>query len=130
MVILGQEMSENQKHKIIWILLLHVALLIYSAAGVFSKNAAQHPPFSIWFILFYAGMILVLGIYALFWQQIIKRLPLTFAYANKAVTVIWGVVLGKLVFSEQITFRQGVACGIIIAGTVLYVLADQKEDKT
>lgn len=109
-------------------ILLHIALLIYSTSGLFSKNASLHPFGSLPFILFYAGMIMVLGIYAILWQQVIKRMDVTTAYANKAVTVVWGVVLGILFFREKVTLRQVIACGVIIFGTVLYVRADRKQD--
>ena len=112
-----------------WFLLLHAALLLYSTSGLFSKNAASRPFLSTGFILFYAGMILVLGLYALLWQQIIKRLPVTFAYANKAVTVVWGVVLGALFFKEKVSGLQIAGCGVIMLGTVLYVLADRDSAK-
>ena len=121
-----QKTIKTSKYK--FILLLHLSLLIYSCCGFFSKNASAHPFMSLPFCLFYAGMIGVLGIYALLWQQVIKHLPVTFAYANKAVTVIWGVILGKVFFSEHITALQGAACLIIMAGTILYVLADHKEE--
>lgn len=72
------------------------------------------------FIIFYGGMILLLGIYAIFWQQIIKRLPLTLAFANKAVTVIWGMVWGVLIFHEHLSVGKFVGAAVIIAGIVLY----------
>lgn len=110
-------------------ILLHAALLIYSTSGLFSKNASRHPFLSLPFILFYGGMIAVLGIYAILWQQVIKRMNVTTAYANKAVTVVWGVVLGILFFQEKISLRQVIACAVIILGTVLYVRADQNEKR-
>ena len=110
-------------------LLLHIALLIYSTSGLFSKNASRHPFGSLPFILFYAGMIAVLGIYAILWQQVIKRMNVTTAYANKAVTVVWGVVLGILFFGEKISLRQVIACGVIILGTVMYVRADRAQEE-
>ena len=39
-------------------------------------------------------MLAALVAYAFGWQQVIKHLPLTTAYANKAVTVVWGILLG------------------------------------
>ena len=111
-------------------ILLHLALLIYSTSGLFSKNASAHPFMSPPFLLFYGGMILVLGIYAVLWQQVIKRMDVTTAYANKAVTVVWGVVLGILFFKEKISLRQVIACGVIMIGTVLYVRADRKQAKS
>ena len=119
--------KRNGRGKIFWFLILHIALLIYSMTGLFSKNASMHPFLSIPFILFYAGMVMILGIYAILWQQVIKHLPLTTAYVNKAITVVWGVVLGIVFFKERISLLQVCACGVIIAGTVLYVRADLKE---
>ena len=40
---------------------------------------------------------------AIGWQQVIKRIPLTTAFANKAVTVVWGLVWGALFFREAVT---------------------------
>ena len=110
-------------------LLLHFSFFVYSFCGFFSKNASKYPPLSVPFILFYFGMIAVLGIYALLWQQGIKRLPVTFAYANKGITVIWGILLGRVFFGEHISWIQAAACLIIIAGTVLYVIQDRREEK-
>ncbi|MCO7108745.1 hypothetical protein NIA69_05595 [Gemmiger formicilis] len=49
------------------------------------------------FIVLYGLMLLALVTYAVGWQQVIKHLPLTTAYANKAVTVVWGILLGLAV---------------------------------
>jgi drug/metabolite transporter (DMT)-like permease len=123
----SEKNGKNTGSRIAAFVLLHVALLIYSTSGLFSKNASAHPFGSLPFILYYAGMILVLGIYAILWQQVIKRLDVTLAFANKAVTVVWGVLLGMLFFGEKISLRQAIACGVIILGTVLYVLADHRQ---
>ena len=60
------------------------------------------------------------------WQQVIKHLPLTTAYANKAVTVVWGILLGLAVFGEAVTLRQVIGAAIIICGIVLFVRADNE----
>ena len=111
----------------IWILVLHAALLLYACTSLCSKNAVRYPAMSMKYLLFYALMIGILGLYAIVWQQVIKHLPVTFAYANKAVTVVWGVVLGRVFFGERITILQLAACAIIIAGTVLYVTWAKEE---
>ena len=71
-----------------WFLLLHVILGIYAGSSVCSKLAAQQPFLSAAFIVLYGLMLLALVTYAVGWQQVIKHLPLTTAYANKAVTVV------------------------------------------
>ena len=73
-------------------LALHLFLMLYSLSGVVSKLAAGKPFMSPAFIALYGIEILILGFYAIGWQQFIKRMPLSVAYANKAVTVVWGCV--------------------------------------
>ena len=53
-------------------------------------------------------------------------LPLTTAYANKAVTVVWGILLGLAVFGEAVTPRRVIGAVIIICGIVLFVRADNE----
>lgn len=102
-----------------WFLLLHVILGIYAGSSVCSKLAAQQPFLSAAFIVLYGLMLLALVTYAVGWQQVIKHLPLTTAYANKAVTVVWGILLGLAVFGEAVTPRQVIGAVIIICGIVL-----------
>ena len=109
--------------------LLHILLLLYAASTVLSKMASGVPFLSVPFILYYGGILLLLGIYALGWQQVIKHLPLTVAYANKAVTVVWGLVAGLLFFQEPLT--PGKICGaiLVIAGVILFAFADGEAEK-
>lgn len=106
---------------------LHIMLMIYSMSAICSKLAAQQEFLSIKFCLFYGLIIMLLGFYAIGWQQIIKRLPLTTAFANKAATVVWGLVWGKLFFDEKITVGKLIGAVMVIAGVVLYALADKGE---
>ena len=58
------------------------------------------------------------------WQQSIKHFPLTTAYANKAVTIAWGMLWGILFFREDITHNMAIGAIIVIIGVVLVVTAD------
>ena len=109
-----------------WFLLLHVILGVYAGSSVCSKLAARQPFLSAAFILLYGLMLAALVVYAVGWQQVIKHLPLTTAYANKAVTVVWGILLGLAVFDEAVTLRQVIGAVIIICGIVLFVRADSE----
>lgn len=111
------------------LLLLHFVLMCYSLSGVLSKFAALQPFLNIRFCFFYSGTIALLGIYALAWQQIIKHLPLTTAFANKAVTVVWGFVWGTLIFHESVTFGKLVGMVLVVAGVILFSLADKEAEK-
>lgn len=79
------------------------------------------------FIVLYGMVILLLGIYAIFWQQIIKNMPLTAAYANRAVTVFWGMVWGLIIFKEKITPGKAAGAALVIAGIILFALSDKEE---
>lgn len=69
-------------------------------------------------------LLAILFIYAIGWQQIIKVLPLTTAYANKAITVVWGIVWGCVFFSEQITPGKLLGALLVVIGVVIYSVAD------
>lgn len=67
---------------------------------------------------------MLLGFYAIAWQQIIRAIPLTTAFANKAVTSAWGLVWGLLFFREQITVGKLLGVALVIVGVVLFSTAD------
>lgn len=106
---------------------LHLLLLVYSTSGIFSKLASGESFLSLKFCLYYGAIIALLGIYAIGWQQIIKRMPLTVAYANKAITVVWGIVWGFLFFQERVTVQKLLGACLIIAGVVLFALSENSE---
>lgn len=106
-------------------LLLQGAMLLYSFAPVASKIASGNPVLSWAFILPFGVQVFILGCYALLWQQIIKRIPLSIAYTNKAVTVIWGFIWGLLIFNEAVTPQKVIGGVIILAGVALYSNADR-----
>lgn len=111
--------------KIKYFIALHIELLVLSLGGICSKLTGNYPFLSFDFILFYGLLILNLGVYAIVWQQIIKKLPLNTAYANKAVSIVWGMVWGYLFFKEQITLNMIIGAIIVIIGVVLVVKSDE-----
>lgn len=106
---------------------LHILLVLYSLSAVFSKLASVEPFLSFKFCLFYGLVLFLLALYALCWQQIIKYLPLTTAYANKAVTVVWGILWGLLIFVEKLTPGKVLGAVFVICGIVLFALSDGSE---
>lgn len=116
-----------KKNKIKTLILLHLMLMVYSLSAIFSKLAAGERFLSLRFILFYGGVVALLGFYAICWQQIIKRMQLTTAFANKAITVVWGLVWGVLFFHEAVTIGKVLGIGLVVCGIALFAYAD-KED--
>lgn len=58
----------------------------------------------------------VLGIYAVLWQQIIKRMDVSQAYMFKGTGVVFGLLLAHFVFGEAIATTNMVGAAIIICG--------------
>ena len=106
-------------------LLLHLLLMIYSLGSICSKMASGCEMFSFRFFLYYGLVLLDLAFYAVMWQQILKIMPLITAYANKAVTIIWGLIWGLLIFGERISLQKVIGALVIIVGIVVVVKADE-----
>lgn len=118
---------KNRKKNVLVMVILNILLMIFSLNSIFSKLAAGEPALSIKWCIYYGMVIFLLGIYAIGWQQIIKRLPLTLAFSNKAVTVIWGIIWGALFFGEKVTAGKVVGAFIIVAGVILFAFSEDKE---
>lgn len=123
-------MASLNRDKLKVLLALHLLLVLFSCSGIMSKLAAGYEFMSWGFVLCYGAMLVLLGIYAIGWQQIIKRLPLTTAYANRAITVVWGIVWGALLFGESITAPKIIGALVVLAGVVLYATAGDDERDT
>lgn len=117
------------KAKIKRYVFLHMLLFVFSMSSVCSKLAAGEAFMSFRFMVLYGAVIALLGIYAVFWQQIIKNMPLTAAYANRAVTVFWGMVWGLLIFREKITPGKAAGALLVIAGIILFAISDREETR-
>ena len=119
-------MNKNTKT----ILALNVLLMFFSLGGIFSKLASKQPFLSLKFILCYGALLFIMFVYAIGWQQIIKRLPLTMAYANRAVTIVWGIIWGLLFFNEKLNVGKIIGAVILIAGVLLYVTESDEGELT
>lgn len=110
-----------KKSKVSNLILMELSFLIYSCSSVVAKLASGYKFPSLRFILLYGLDVIILGIYAILWQQVIKRYELAIAYANKAVCLVWALIWGILIFGEldSIKWNQLLGIGIVIAGIVV-----------
>lgn len=106
-------------------LLLYIGVFVYSLCSVMNKLAAAYSFLSLHFCLFYGLAIFILAIYAVLWQQILKRLPLNTAYANRSLNMILVMLWGALLFEETITANMLIGAVIILFGVNLVVKADE-----
>jgi len=99
-------------------ILLYGSFLVYSCASICSKYAAEamSDKLIIRVGLFLALEVVVLGLYALIWQQVLKRFTLVTAMSSKGIVVILNMIWSVLLFSEVITVYNIIGAVIIIFG--------------
>lgn len=107
------------KSKIKWntLLALQGAVCLYTMSGIAAKLASNYDFLSVGFILCYGAEIAILGVYAIVWQQIIKRVDISIAYANRSMAIFWSMLWAFLLFREQITLRNLLGVLLIFIGT-------------
>ena len=96
----------EKKVKIKQLVILQAIIMIYTLSSVVAKFASGEEFLTFKFIVFYGLEILILGIYAILWQQIIKKFDLSIAYANKAMSLLWSLLWAILFFKESITVKN------------------------
>ncbi len=116
---MSDQMKMKKKITLRDILILQGVVMIYSLSGVMAKFAAGEPVMSLRFILFYGAEVVILGIYAVLWQQVIKRTELSMAYANRAMALVWSVVWALAIFHNNVTVKNLLGIVLVVAGTVL-----------
>lgn len=113
----GYSMKPGRKKDL---LLLHLNILIFSFTGVFSKFAAEAIKtdglFSAKTVFWGILIILNCGIYAIFWQYILKLFEVNVAYSHSAVYNIWSLIWAFLIFSEPVNVGNLIGTVLIIAG--------------
>ncbi len=115
-------MGSAERKGLVYLVLIG-AFLIYSFAPLLSKAASAHSFLSLPYLLYLGGAVLTLGIYAIIWQQIIKRIPVSDAYMFKGTSIIFVLLLSHLLFGEAITLQNYIGAAIIIGGIALYAKA-------
>lgn len=75
------------------------------------------------YLLWIAGAVGVMGVYAMLWQQVISRMSLSTAYMFKGTSLIFVLLISALLFGETITINNLIGSAIIVLGIVLYAKA-------
>ena len=97
--------------------------LIYACTSIFPKMASRQEMLSWPYLLWIAGAVGVMGIYALLWQQVLKRIELSTAYMFKGTGLIFGLLIAWALLGEQITSNNIIGAAIIIIGIALFAKA-------
>lgn len=112
-------MKDKKKNKLTGLVLLQVIVIIYTLSGVAAKFASGYEFMSFKFIMCYGIEILILGVYAILWQQIIKGIDLSIAYANRSIALLWSMVWAAVLFNETVTWKNIAGVLLVIAGTII-----------
>ena len=99
---------------------LHLNILLFSLTSVFSKFASiqynRHGLHSPMLYVFLFLMIANCGIYAIAWQQVIKKFSLSTAYANKSVYLLWSQIWAVFIFHESLSVRNIIGLLVVLFG--------------
>ena len=117
------------KNRYLWLLF---AYIIYSFVGVMSKSAALSG-FGMKMFVFLGLQIFLLGLYAIIWQQVLKKFDIVTAMAFKGTTMIFGLTWAVLFFGENVTVYNIIGALVIIVGIYLVstgsVSSERREDE-
>ncbi|MBQ6322588.1 MAG: EamA family transporter [Lachnospiraceae bacterium] len=108
-----------------WFIILQLTIALDALSGVASKMARLYADNKIAYV-FWMGMVFVLmGLFAVIWQQILKHMSLTFATTFRPFRSVYTLLLCALIFSEHITLRNGIGVLLIIAGILIGAGGDE-----
>lgn len=108
------------------IALMQGVIIIYTISSVMSKKASASSGDILRFLFFFGMEFVILGIYALLWQQMIKRFELSVAYANRSMAVFWSMIWAVVFFHDKITVQNVIGVLLVIIGNII-INSDQGE---
>jgi drug/metabolite transporter (DMT)-like permease len=100
-------------------LTVHFAYLVFSLAILSMKYASTFDFGVRSFWGYYLLSLLLMVIYAFFWQKALSIYTLTRAYSWKAVVFIWIFLFSFLFFREPITVQNILGTVMIVSGAVM-----------
>ena len=107
---------------------LHLNIMHFSFTGIFSKAASvRFNQYGLldWLLWVFAFLMLLnCFVYALAWQRVIKKFPLSTAYANRSVYIIWSQLWAVLIFKEHLSIGNILGMLIVFIG-VMVVSSDE-----
>ncbi len=106
-------------NKIKNIIMLQGVIVIYTISSIMSKNASANKDEPLKFLFFFGMEFVILAIYAVLWQQMIKRFELSVAYANRSMSILWSMVWAVVFFHDNITVNNIIGVLLVVIGTII-----------
>lgn len=115
-----------------YMVLLHATLLLYAAVGVFQKLSGERLALCgfgldlsdqnrLWALIWFAVTVLIIFVYSLLWQQVLKHMPLNYAYSAKGICTLWTALFGVCFFGEALTAGDIIGLIVVLIGVGLVV---------
>ena len=111
--------ESKEKLRLKDILILQAVIVIYTLSSVMAKLASGQEAFSAPFLLFYLAELMILGVYAILWQQMIKKFELSVAYTNRAMALLWSMLWAVVLFHDRVTVKNIIGVALVIVGTLI-----------
>ena len=121
---------KNKTRSAVYFILMHAGFLIYSTYALAGKIASKQEFLSPLFLALYAAVFVILIVYALIWQQVLKVIPLTVATANKTITIVWGIIAGRFIFNEAVSLKMLIGAALILTGIVILSTGKNNEQQS
>ena len=120
----------KQGKKIKWLdmALLQLSVVVYSLSTVAANLASRYKFPDLNFILFFGLDFIMLAIYAILWQQVIKKFQLSVAYANKSGYLMWSMLWNYLILSQGITRGRVIGVLLVMAGVIAMNMGEGSND--
>jgi multidrug transporter EmrE-like cation transporter len=100
----------------IYLLLIN---LFYSSISILTKQTSLKLFFSFSFFIGFASILLLFFIYAVVWQQLLKRIQLSIAYMFKGSSIIFILIISNLFFNEKISIANVIGCLLVCIGIII-----------
>jgi len=95
-------------------------LNIFYATIIIATKWISNFAFNSWSLLFGISLVFLLFfVYAVIWQQLLKRVPLSVAYMFKGSSIIFVMLASWLLFNESISVNNLLGCFLILVGIVI-----------
>ena len=111
------------------IILAIVAVFMESLTSPCLKLGGRYPFMSPGYIAWFYLAVAILGFYAVCWQLILEKLPLTTAYLRRGFSYILIFVWATLIFHEAITWKQILGIMVITLGMVISISDEKSSDR-
>ena len=112
-------MQDRRRETLKLALITQFFVFVFALGMIAQKFAGQQQFPSVLFIVSFGAVLFFNFVYAIAWQQILKRLPLAEAYSHRSMTVLWSLLFGYLLFQESITIPLLLGSVLIIIGVYL-----------